>query len=318
MGKMRNREDEASRCLWLHMVPANSRVQLVVQKAQYNRGRTDLSFQLSLEKQGTSEKRRDEMGRADIEIIRHIRSLLQYQALMGLKGCSSSMELADFLQAAPLVGKRQATAVDAPQRPPGPSKVENAETADAVETVEAIAHEVAVCRACNLHRHRLQATAGRGGGRVKLFIVGGWLQTGPGDDELLFGVEEDRMVQKMLEAINLAPQEAYITNAIKCGIAPEVQPQAENIASCYSYLQRQIAVTRPKVICTMGIVATRTLLHASQPLSQLRGRSHSYRLGQDRIIPVMPTYHPTFLLKNPEMKKATWTDLQRIAQELGK
>lgn len=258
------------------------------------------------------------MGRADIEIVRQIRSLLRYQALIGLKGCSSSTELADFLQAPPLLGKRRATGVDAPQQPPAPSRIKSVETANSAETVEEIAEEVATCRACNLHRHRLQAVAGRGGGSVRLFIVGGWLQTESGDGELIFGAEEDRMVKKMLEAINLAPKEAYITNAIKCGIAPGVQPQAENIASCYSYLQRQIAVSRPKIICTMGIVATRTLLNASQPLSQLRGRLHSYRLGQDRIIPVMPTYHPTFLLKNPEMKKATWTDLQRIAQELGK
>ncbi|HKJ66088.1 MAG TPA: uracil-DNA glycosylase [Desulfopila sp.] len=254
----------------------------------------------------------------DIDIVRQLRSLLRYQTRIGLKGYPSSKEIADFLTTAPCPEGQGPAAIDTPLQPSVLAEVTSVEPVDAAETMEEIAGEVATCKACDLHRHRMRAVAGRGGAGVRLLIVGGWLQTESGDDDLIFGVGEDRMVQKMLEAIHLAPEEAYVTNAIKCGIAPDVQPQADNITSCYSYLQRQISVCSPMVICTMGIVATRKLLGASQPLSQLRGRFHSYSLGQKRVIPVMPTYHPTFLLNNPEMKKATWTDLQLIAQELGK
>lgn len=264
------------------------------------------------------ENKRGGMLRDDIEIVRQIRCLLRYQTRVGLKGYPSSKEVVDFLKAAPLLDGQRPLDIDATLPPPVPVRLKSVKTDDAVETMEEIVEEIATCTACDLHRHRLRAVAGRGGARVRLLIVGGWLQTESGGDDLIFGVEEDRMVQKMIEAIHLAPKEVYVTNAIKCGVAPEVQPQAENITSCYSYLQRQIAVSSPVVICTMGIVPTRKLLSVSQPLSQLRGRFHSYRMGQNRVIPVMPTYHPTFLLNNPEMKKATWTDLQLIAQELGK
>ena len=126
------------------------------------------------------------------------------------------------------------------------------------------------------------------------------------------------MLQRMLAAINLSPDDAFISNVIKCGVDASVQPKAENIAACLSYLHRQIAAISPQVICAMGIVAARSILQISQPLSQLRGRFHNYRQGDIRTIPVMATYHPTFLLQNPEMKKATWEDLQAIAKELQK
>jgi DNA polymerase len=120
----------------------------------------------------------------------------------------------------------------------------------------------------------------------------------------------------MLQAIHLSEDEAFVSNIIKCGIDHTVQPKAENIDACVSYLERQIAATSPEIICTMGIAATRTLLHIARPLSQLRGKFYQYHLDKHRSIPLLPTYHPTFLLKNPEMKRATWEDLQLIEKHL--
>jgi len=258
------------------------------------------------------------MEKADAEILEHIRYLLQYHALSGLKGYPASTEITDFFEETPKFSRKPAVGREGQRSIPSSMEVKSGEVGDAAETVQEIAEEVRRCRACGLHRQRVQAVPGRGGGGVRLFVVGGWLQTETAAEDLVFGVEEDRMLMRMLEAINVGRDEAYITNAIKCGTAPEVQPQAENIRACFSYLQRQIALCSPMVICTMGIVATRTLLNVSQPLSQLRGRFHPYPLARERLIPVMPTYHPTFLLKNPEMKKATWADLQLIDKKLRK
>lgn len=86
--------------------------------------------------------------------------------------------------------------------------------------------------------------------------------------------------------------------------------------ACSSYLQRQLSAASPEFICTMGMVATRTLLRQSQPLSKLRGRFHTYKAADGVEIPLLPTYHPGYLLQNPEMKTATWQDLQLLQKRL--
>ncbi len=180
--------------------------------------------------------------------------------------------------------------------------------------------EVGRCRSCSLSEKRSVSTAGRGGGggNIRLMIVGHWLPVqGEGGSGSVFGPDEDRMVDRMLTAINLSENEVFVTNVIKCGVAPGVQPQAEHIDACLSYLQRQIAALQPEIICTMGMVSTRTLLRFSQPLSKLRGSFYNYKASDGLTIPLLPTYHPGYLLQNPEMKKATWKDLQAIQQRLG-
>jgi DNA polymerase len=188
-------------------------------------------------------------------------------------------------------------------------------------TIDEIAEEVGICTSCDLHKTRVLPVSGGGGSKAKLFIVGGWLITDAGRDvnageSAVFGEEEDMMVERMLKAMQLSREESFISNVIKCGIGANVQPKAANIDACLSYLHRQIAAVSPKIICTMGLVATRSLLEKSQPLSQLRGRFHTFKLNKDTHIPLMPTYHPSFLLQNPEMKQATWNDLQMIQKAL--
>ncbi len=183
--------------------------------------------------------------------------------------------------------------------------------------------EVSHCQSCLLHQERLVPVAGRGGGQARLLIVGGWLigvessaQTISAEDAFVFGREEDQMLARMVAAIHLRPEECFVTNIIKCGIGPHAQPRAEHIAACLSYLRRQIELIRPDVICAMGPIAVRTLLGQQHSLSRLRGRFYPYSAG-GREIQLMPTYHPTYLLRNPEMKAAVWADLQAIERQLG-
>ena len=181
-----------------------------------------------------------------------------------------------------------------------------------------IAGEVMECRSCALCKNRSTVVAGKGSGvTIRLFIIGHWLPVFEGSGlQAIFGLEEDQMLARMLTAINLPMEEAFITNVIKCGVGPEIQPQAEHIGACSSYLQRQISAASPQFICTMGMVATRTLLRKSQPLSKLRGRFHAYKAADGVEIPLLPTYHPGYLLQNPEMKNATWQDLQLLQKRL--
>ncbi|MBU0945019.1 MAG: uracil-DNA glycosylase [Proteobacteria bacterium] len=184
-----------------------------------------------------------------------------------------------------------------------------------------IAAEVELCTSCGLAGQRRCVSPGKwGGGRVRLLLVGHWLavpeHSTAGIEKTVFGPQEDQMLGRMLAAIHLASEEVFVTNIIKCGVGPEIQPQAEHIDACSSYLQRQIMAAAPELICTMGMVATRALLRFSQPLSRLRGRFHIYQGSNGREIPLLPTFHPSYLLQNPEMKKATWQDLQTLEKRI--
>lgn len=181
-----------------------------------------------------------------------------------------------------------------------------------------IATEVNQCRSCALSKDRSVVMPGKGGSaKIRLFIIGHWLPvSGSLNSKSVFGVEEDQMLKRMLAAIQLPMEEVFVTNVIKCSVGPGVQPQAEHIAACASYLKRQIIAASPQLICTMGMVATKALLRLSQPLSRLRGRFYQYQAGEGIEIPLLPTYHPGYLLQNPEMKNATWQDLQALQKRL--
>ncbi len=179
--------------------------------------------------------------------------------------------------------------------------------------------EIATCRACDLHKHRIYPVFGKGGAGGRLLVVGDWLSGNVDADlpkDLILGVEQDQMFSRMLAAIKLADEEVFITNVIKCAVPASCYPAAENVRCCMSFLRRQIEILAPEVICAMGMVAVKAVLDRPQSLSQLRGKFHTYETGDGKHIPVLVTYHPTYLLQNPEMKKATWVDLQLLAKKL--
>ncbi len=253
-----------------------------------------------------------------LEILRQFRSLLSYHNVVGIEHYPRSESSSAFLQHEP-VCRRARPSRDKPCSTDQSSSLPIQQKQPVLQgTIAAIAEEVRSCVGCDLAQQRLVPVPGNGGEAPRLFLVGGWLMLEKKDAEadVVFGAAEDRMLERMLVAIHLDRDDAFVTNVIKCGIDETVQPKAENIHACSSYLERQIAATSPEIICAMGITAARALLQISQPLSQLRGQLHEYRLEQ-RTIPLIVTYHPTFLLQNPEMKSATWADLQLIMKVLG-
>jgi len=256
-----------------------------------------------------------------LDFFTDLRSLLRYHDSIGISRYPRNEDVRSFLRVLPELGGRPD--IEPPKSAGGaPAALRKGQAAVAKSPVNmaAIATEVATCQACDLHQQRLYPVAGRGPDKVRLLIVGDWLsadeegQLPPGH---LFGVEQDVMLSRMLLAINLSASEVFVTNVIKCAVPAGCQPQATHVQSCVSFLRRQIAALLPEVICTMGTVAARAVLEKTQPLSRLRGHFHEYEVDKTRSIPVIATYHPTYLLQNPEMKQATWADLQLLAKKLG-
>lgn len=253
-----------------------------------------------------------------------LKSLLGYHGVIGIDTYPLNRDVRSFLQLTPQPVKEE-RAVAAPVR----AVAHDHSTAfgkkipasrPVAVTLADIAEEVISCRSCDLIKQRIYPVVGSGPEKVRLLIVGDWLS---GDEQgrlppgHLFGVEQDRMLARMLAAIKLPVAEVFISNVIKCAVPATCQPQAVHVQSCVSYLRRQIAALSPEIICTMGMVAARVILEKSLPLSRLRGRLHDYEVAPGVRIPVLTTYHPSYLLQNPEMKQATWTDLQLLARQLG-
>ncbi len=248
-----------------------------------------------------------------------LRALINYHRSCGVSGYAGDQRGAGVLQDLQR-SALEAVADDAEATPPPPINDEAAgQTRPAADALAELAGEIAVCRQCRLHEERVVATPGRGEAQSRLLLVGEWLSCtakGTVPEDRLFGSEEDRMVGRMVAAIGLSRSDVFITNIIKCAIAGTEQPTIAEATVCGRYLQRQIELLDPHVICGMGPIAGQVLSGSDRPLSLLRGRSLSCAIAAGREIPLVMTYHPSFLLQNPEMKKAAWADLQRIQKHL--
>ena len=270
-----------------------------------------------------------QMTTEDIDIVlREVGAVLKYHLHLGIDGYPSSAQLDAFLNVRPLVSaleKKETRTVAGRRVGQGDSGIAGDSpahpvAAGPVRTIATLATEIAECTRCRLAAERVVPVAGEGPEKTRLLIVGEWLalpQRSRPPAGCVFGVEQDQMLARMLGAIQLSRKEVFITNIIKCGLEENCQPKAEHVTACFPYLQQQIAALAPQIICCMGRVATRVVLGRPEPLSRLRGRLHTHEGPGGRKIPVVATYHPSFLLQNPEMKKATWLDLQLLARQLG-
>ncbi|MGR9086690.1 MAG: uracil-DNA glycosylase [Gammaproteobacteria bacterium] len=164
--------------------------------------------------------------------------------------------------------------------------------------------EVSQCRKCGLCESRSQTVFGSGCRQTDWMLIG----EAPGQQEDLQGLpfvgKAGMLLTEMLRAMGLARDEVFITNILKCRPPGNRDPKPEEAASCREYLDRQIALVRPKIILAVGRISAQTLLETDAPLSRLRGKVH---LLND--IPVIVVYHPAYLLRNPADKKKAWLDL---------
>jgi len=178
--------------------------------------------------------------------------------------------------------------------------------------LEAVRTELGDCRRCPLGDRRQHLVFGEGNPSAELVFVG----EAPGADEDAQGRpfvgRAGQLLTKIIAAMGLKREEVYICNILKCRPPGNRNPLPDEIAACEPFLIRQLGVIRPRVICAMGSIAAHSLLKSESPISVLRGRFHSYQ-----GIPLMPTYHPAYLLRNPGAKKQVWEDVQLIMKRLG-
>jgi uracil-DNA glycosylase family 4 len=179
--------------------------------------------------------------------------------------------------------------------------------------LEAVRAELGDCRRCKLHAYRTQIVFGTGNPRAKLAFVG----EAPGRDEDLKGEPfvglAGQLLTKIIQAIQLSREQVYIGNIIKCRPPENRNPEPDEITACEPFLIKQLQVIRPKLICALGTFAAQTLLKTEEKISSLRGKFHAYQ-----GIPLMPTYHPAYLLRNPNRKREVWEDMKKIKREYDK
>lgn len=170
-----------------------------------------------------------------------------------------------------------------------------------------LADRVRACTACALHQGRTRAVFGEGNPKTAVMFIG----EGPGRDEDLQGRpfvgRSGQLLTKILAAIDLARDDVYITNMVKCRPPQNRDPAEAEVRCCEQYLIEQIDLIRPRLICALGRIAAQWLLGTKEPLTQLRNSDRFYR-----EIPVLVTYHPAALLRNPELKREAWEDFKKL------
>ena len=180
-------------------------------------------------------------------------------------------------------------------------------------TLEEIRHDLADCSRCSLHKSRTQIVFSTGTTEADLFIIGEWPDSDEDREGKPFQGANGALLNRMLQAIGMTREQVVLANIVKCRPDGDRVPDEKELKACRPFLIRKIAVVKPKVILTMGPVATQTMLNSQEALSRLRGRFHTFQ-GID----LMPTFHPSFLIANPDMKKATWLDLQMVQKKFTK
>jgi len=185
--------------------------------------------------------------------------------------------------------------------------------------LEKLADEVCRCRECDLGYSRTNAVPGEGNPNARIMFIG----EAPGADEDAQGRpfvgRAGQLLNKIITACGLKRTDVFIANILKCRPPENRDPRAEEIISCFPYLQRQIEIINPEIIVALGAPATRTLLNTNKSIGQLRGQFHEYYAGLGRApIKLMPTYHTAYLLRNysVENRQRVWEDMKKVLAEL--
>lgn len=167
------------------------------------------------------------------------------------------------------------------------------------------------CRACAISKSRIHLVFGVGNPDARLMFIG----EAPGRDEDLQGKpfvgRAGQLLTKIVESIGLKREEVYIANILKCRPPDNREPEPDEISNCEQFLMQQIETIKPEIICALGRIAAQALLKTKAPISKLRGNFFSYQ-----NIKFIPTFHPAYLLRNPDDKVIVWEDMKKIKKML--
>ncbi len=174
-------------------------------------------------------------------------------------------------------------------------------------SLDELRRRIGDCRRCRLSEKRKRLVFGEGDPDARLLFVG----EAPGEEEdrqgRPFVGKAGELLNRLIEKMGFKREEVYIANTVKCRPPGNRKPLEDEIRTCMPFLERQIEIIAPAVIMTLGDVATRALLGDVGSISRVRGKTFSYR-----GIPLVPTFHPSYLLRNPKSKWLTWSDAQVV------
>ncbi|RJQ43835.1 MAG: uracil-DNA glycosylase [Nitrospiraceae bacterium] len=199
------------------------------------------------------------------------------------------------------------------------TKVQKLKTAEAGNialdreaALKALREEIGDCKRCKLSGNRKNIVFGEGSPDARLMFIG----EGPGRDEDIQGRpfvgEAGQLLTRMITKLGLRREEVYIANIVKCRPPNNREPEEDEIATCRPFVERQIEIISPAVIVSLGRISAQSLLRVKTAISRLRGNFIEYN-----NVPVMPTFHPAYLLRNPKDKWKTWDDMQKVLERLG-
>ena len=187
----------------------------------------------------------------------------------------------------------------------------NLKNLNRVPTLPDIREEMGECTRCKLHRGRQNIVFGVGNSEADLMFVG----EAPGADEDAQGIpfvgRAGQLLTRIIESIGLQREQVYIANILKCRPPRNRDPQPDEVESCEGFLFQQIQAIDPILVVALGRYAAQTLLQTQTAISRIRGKFYPYRGGL-----LIPTFHPSYLLRNPRAKREVWEDMKAIRAKL--
>lgn len=180
------------------------------------------------------------------------------------------------------------------------------------ETLRVLKEEIGDCQRCKLSKQRKNIVFGEGSPETSIMFIG----EAPGNEEdqqgRPFVGDAGQLLTRLINKMGFKREDVYIANIVKCRPPFNRDPEEDEISSCFPFLKRQIEIIRPHIIVSLGRISARTILDTKIPITKLRGRFYEYE-----GIPVMPTFHPAYLLRNPKDKWLVWSDMQLVLHRLG-
>jgi DNA polymerase len=238
-------------------------------------------------------------------LLASLGAYLQELQESGIDGLSLEPAAAAILEPSP------AQPVSAQLEPQQDVRQPDSAPAEKQETLEQIRKNLGDCQRCKLGATRNKLVFGAGNPKARLVFVG----EGPGADEDQKGEpfvgDAGKMLNRIISAMGLQREEVYICNAVKCRPPQNRNPEKDEIAACSPFLLRQLHSIKPEVIVALGTFAAQTVLGSKEPISRLRGKFHDFH-----GVPLMPTYHPSYLLRSGGNSDSFWTVWDDMTQVL--
>jgi uracil-DNA glycosylase family 4 len=245
----------------------------------------------------------NELQNEFLKIVSDVRMHLEYQKALGVN--TIEVLSSSPARSAAALSKTNSTAMPSHTR----EKIGTPQSAG----LAAVCEELGNCTRCTLHKSRTTIVFGEGNSNAVLVFVG----EGPGYEEdqqgrPFVGAAGRLLTDIIVKGMRLKREDVYICNIVKCRPPNNRNPEPDEIETCEPFLAKQLDAIKPKVIVALGNIAAKTLLKTEEGITSLRGQWRTYR-----DIPLMPTFHPAYLLRNPKDKALVWKDIQQVMVKLG-